>query len=137
MRHSRESVLHLVHPQRIPWNNLIAIIASQLNVPLIPYEEWLARLQEHIDRDNGPTIELMEKSPALRIMSFFTNIVKVSPEKEPLGVAYLSTEKSTAASLTLAELPMLNERNVQRWMDGWKKSGFLRYAALQLPRSRL
>ncbi|KAI0660272.1 hypothetical protein C8Q70DRAFT_1105691 [Cubamyces menziesii] len=137
MRHSRESVLHLVHPQRIPWNDMIAPIASQLNVPLVPYEDWLARLQENIDRDNSPTIELTEKSPALRLMSFFMMFVKASSKREPLGGAYLSTEKSTAASPTLAELPMLNERNVQRWMDGWKKSGFLRYAAPQLPRSRL
>ncbi|KAH9895864.1 hypothetical protein C8Q73DRAFT_729156 [Cubamyces lactineus] len=136
MRHSRESVLHLVHPRRIPWNEMIAPIASQLDVPLVPYEHWLARLQENIDGDTGPTIELMEKSPALRIVSFFTSMT-LSPEIEPLGRVYLSTEKSTAASPTLAALTRLNERDVQRWMDRWKKSGFLCYAAPQHPRPRL
>ncbi|KAI0327462.1 NAD(P)-binding protein, partial [Cubamyces sp. BRFM 1775] len=124
MRHSHGPVLHLVHPRPIPWSDIIAPIASQLNVPLVPFAEWLAKLQKSAEADTGLSVELMEKNPALRLLAFFTNVV-LSPEREPMGGVYLSTQRSTAASSTLARLTALNEGCVKRWLDEWKKSGFL------------
>ena len=37
---------HVVHPRGVPFNILIGSAASCLNVPLVPFPEWLSKLSE-------------------------------------------------------------------------------------------
>ncbi|KAL6303205.1 male sterility protein-domain-containing protein, partial [Sparassis latifolia] len=40
-----EPVLNLVHPRPVTWDSLFAPAAANLGVPLVPYSEWLGRLE--------------------------------------------------------------------------------------------
>ncbi|OSD01062.1 acetyl-CoA synthetase-like protein [Trametes coccinea BRFM310] len=125
MRHSPEPFLHLVHPKPVPWHTIIAPIAKALGVSLVTYDEWLSALQKSIDGSGTQDeVELMKANPALRLMDLFRDF-KMSPEREALGTVYLSTEKSTQVSETLANLPALNAERTKAWLAAWKCSSFL------------
>ncbi|KAI0364205.1 acetyl-CoA synthetase-like protein [Pilatotrama ljubarskyi] len=125
IRHSPEPFLHLVHPRPVPWHNLIAPIAEELGVPLVSYAEWLSALQKDGSEGDAAELELMKANPALRLLSFFKSLKEPSPEREPLGIVYLSTEKSTKVSDTLANLPELDAERAKGWLAAWKQAGFI------------
>ncbi|KAL7284715.1 hypothetical protein ACG7TL_002021 [Trametes sanguinea] len=128
MRHSPEPFLHLVHPRPVPWSTIMTPIAEELGVPLASYEEWLSVLEQASDgnSDDGayPSVELVQRNPAFRLVHFFKGL-KTSPSREPLGTVYLSTEKSTRVSKTLANLPPLGAQQAKMWLAEWRRSGFL------------
>ncbi|KAI9058948.1 acetyl-CoA synthetase-like protein [Trametes sanguinea] len=126
MRSSSEPFLHLVHPRPVPWHDLIAPIAKELGVTLVPYPEWLSALEKSVGGKDGMTdVKLMKANPALRILDFFKALKMGEPDREPLGIVYLSTEKATKASETLANLPLLNAESARGWLAAWKDSGFI------------
>ena len=68
----------------------------------------------------------MAANPALQLLSFFKGQeAAISPEKEPMGLVKLSTEKSTRVSEALANLPELDAERAAGWVAAWKKAGFL------------
>ncbi|OSC98632.1 acetyl-CoA synthetase-like protein [Trametes coccinea BRFM310] len=127
MRHSPEPFLHLVHPRPVPWHDIIAPIAEELGVSLVSYEQWVSALQNSVSRGEEAEVELLKANPALRLLDFFKAVKQSegSADREPLGMVYLSTEKSTKVSRTLAHLPQLDADRAKKWVLAWKKSGFL------------
>jgi hypothetical protein len=119
---------HVVHPRGVPFNSLISSAASSLNVPLVPFSEWLSKLsEEHKAQSNSDAnLEKAQASnPALRLFSFYQS-VRTGPEWEPLGVARLDTARAVRVSKVLAEgAKPLGEENVRKWMSAWRSSGFL------------
>ncbi|KAI0332192.1 acetyl-CoA synthetase-like protein [Cubamyces sp. BRFM 1775] len=125
MRKSPEPIVHLVHPRPVPWRTVIAPIAAELQVPLVPYETWLSALEASTrGMADATEVELMKANPALRIVDFFRHL-KQSPDHEPLGMVYLSSEKATKVSGTLTRMPALDAGRARKWLAAWKKSGFL------------
>ncbi|KAK7470219.1 large subunit of alpha-aminoadipate reductase [Stygiomarasmius scandens] len=64
---------HLVHPRPVKWRDLAQCIASQLNVRLVSFSEWLGML-------SGAAAE--KEIPALRILPFFKILLKTSIRNE-------------------------------------------------------
>ncbi|OSD00523.1 acetyl-CoA synthetase-like protein [Trametes coccinea BRFM310] len=128
MRRSPEPFVHLVHPRPAPWRTVIEPIAHELGVPLVPYEQWLAALRQSVSGGGGSgnddEVALMKANPALRLVDFFREL-KTSPDREPMGMVYLSTEKSARVSEALATLPALDAERAKAWLAAWKRSGFL------------
>ncbi|KAI0350279.1 acetyl-CoA synthetase-like protein [Trametes cingulata] len=124
MRHAREPFVHLVHPHPAPWHTIVTPIAEKLGVPLVSYAAWLAALEESVSKDDANEADLMQDNPALRLLSFYKKL-KISPEREPLAMVYLSTENAVRASETLAHLPELDASRAESWFSAWKRSGFL------------
>ena len=120
--------LHIVHPRGVPFNALIASAASSLNVPLVPYTEWLSKLsEEHKSQSLSATNleKAQSTNPALRLFGFFQS-ARIGPEWEPLSVARLDTTRAVRVSTVLAEgARPLGEENVQKWLGAWRASSFL------------
>jgi len=120
--------LHIVHPRGVPFNTLIASVASSLNVPLVPYSEWFSKLsEEHKTQSYSETNleKAQATNPALRLFGFYQS-ARIGPEWEPLGVARLETKRAVRVSSVLAEgVKPLNEENVRKWLGSWRASGFL------------
>lgn len=96
-------------------------ISKDLDVPLVPYIEWVRALEQSSSGD-----EHMQRNPALRLLDFFlSGAGRIGPEWEPVGVARLSMDKAEAVSETLMKgrMPCLGEENVKRWMGYWEKNG--------------
>lgn len=126
MRYSTEPILHLVHPHPVAWNKIISPIARALDVPLVPYQAWLSALEQSMGE--GPTgqVESMKANPALRILAFFkAQGEAMAPNREAMGLAYLSTGKAVKISRSLAELAPLDEERPKMWLAAWKRSGFI------------
>ena len=120
---------HVVHPRGVPFNALMGSAARSLNVPLIPFPEWLSRLaEEHKSQWSrlDANLERMQASnPALRLFSFY-DTARMGPEWEPLRAARLDASRAMSVSKVLAEgAKPLGEENVRKWLAAWRSSGFL------------
>lgn len=127
MRHSQEPFLHLVHPRPTPWHTVVAPIAQVLNVPLVPYDQWLSALQNSVESGSAQEVEAMTRNPALRILPFFKAAQgeHQTPDREPMGLVYLSTVNTAKVSQAFTQMPQLDAERAVRWVEAWKKSGFL------------
>lgn len=121
MRNSVHPVLHLIHPKPVSWSSLVRPIAKELQVPLVPYQQWLKTLQDSVH--DSVEIEQLRENPALRLMEFFKH-APVNEDREPLGIARLSFDKAWEVAPAL-DMPQLGIEHVKKWMAAWRVSGFL------------
>lgn len=119
---------HVVHPRGVPFNSLIGSAASWLDVPLVPFPEWLSKLSEvhkSLSYSDANLERTQADNPALRLFSLYES-ARTGPEWEPLGVARLDTARAVQVSKVLAEgAEPLGEENVRKWVSAWRSSGFL------------
>ncbi|KAJ3557213.1 hypothetical protein NM688_g1592 [Phlebia brevispora] len=59
MRNAEASILHLAHPRPVPWRRFLEPIAHALQVPLVPYTDWLSALKQ-----SGSEVEDLRQNPA-------------------------------------------------------------------------
>src|ERR1700692_391698 len=65
---SPPGVYHLTHPSPVSWTIPMQEAARIMNVPLVPYAQWLAALEKQA---SSPTGETLKNNPALRLLDFF------------------------------------------------------------------
>ncbi|KIJ40867.1 hypothetical protein M422DRAFT_780553 [Sphaerobolus stellatus SS14] len=127
LRRSSGIFANLVHPRPVPWGNVIGWISELLGVPIIPYSEWLRRLEA-----SPRTSESLLNNPALHLLDFYR--VATPPKgfsgldkREVFGIAKYDTTKTVtdAPSLSPEHLPQLIEEDVRRWIEYWKTKGVL------------
>ena len=121
--------LHVAHPRGVPFNSLIAPVASSLGVPLVPYHDWLTKLATAHKAAQSYSASELERAqaanPALCLFSFYQS-ARTGPQWEPLGVARLDTARAIRVSSVLAEgAKPLGEENVWKWLSAWRASQFL------------
>ena len=119
MRKSTARTLHLVHPRPVPWKAIITPIAEELDVPLVPYSQWLTALEKCAAEGSTDEVDAMRANPALRLLDFF------HAQSRSNGGARLSTAKAEQASEELARMPELTREDTMRCVAAWKASGFL------------
>ena len=122
MRNADEPVLHLTHPRAVDWRRFLEPIAQHFSVPLVPYPEWLAALEQ--SGGQSPDVEKMRDNPALRLLDFY-RAVDLRKEREPLGIVHLDTTKARRIAPAL-DLPELGADYVEKWLKAWKEAGFIR-----------
>lgn len=125
MRKSDDLYLHLVHPSPVPWTNIVAVVSEALMVPLVPYHQWLSRLEQW----DSNSISHREENPAIRLLDFYRSSAKVTHpgDAEAFGFPRLSTVRAVEAapSLRPANLQPLGQDDILSWIKYWKKKGFL------------
>ncbi|KAK7453562.1 hypothetical protein VKT23_001446 [Stygiomarasmius scandens] len=112
--------VHLIHPKPVKWSSLARIIASRLKVDVLPYSQWLERLE-----DAGKAVENAEqKISALRILPFYKGVLQCldAPNCEAFGIVEIETKQAVRLSKTLADpgLAQLGEEDVNRWLSYWR-----------------
>ncbi len=128
MRRSPEPIVHLVHPRPVLWRTLLAPIAQELNVPLVPYARWLSALGGSVERGSAEEVEAMRLNPALRLLSFYEaqgETTEGTPDREAMGLVFIATDKAVRVSKSLARLPQLDGERAMMWLAAWRKSGFV------------
>ncbi|TFK94535.1 acetyl-CoA synthetase-like protein [Polyporus arcularius HHB13444] len=108
------SILHLVHPRPVPWRTIIAPIAEELGVPMVPFGTWLAALEQLASRKG---VEVVEQNPAVLLLTFF--------KRKPVSLLDLETRNACAESNTLDNMDELGDEIARKWVAGWRTSGFL------------
>jgi hypothetical protein len=123
MLDSPSGVYHLAHPTPVIWTILMREAARLLNVPLVPYNQWVASLEKQAV---SPTAKTSQSNPALRLLDFFRYTAHrkntdnfLEPE---LSLAKTLQESPTLRS-TIAK--PLKDRDVGKWIAYWRSIGFI------------
>ncbi|KAK7677662.1 hypothetical protein QCA50_019353 [Cerrena zonata] len=118
--------LHLVHPRPVPWDTVITTLEKELQLPLVPYDQWLASL-ERVKADPGSQDEneLLDRYPALKVLDFFADGGKENGSSEAMGMPNLNTEGAQRCSTTLRNALSLSEGDVLAWIAYWRKCKFV------------
>ncbi|KAJ7717066.1 hypothetical protein DFH07DRAFT_762136 [Mycena maculata] len=128
MLDSEVQVLNLAHPRPVQWNDIMQPIASILQVPLVPFPEWLSSLEDQIS--SRQTREKAELVPAIRLFNFFST--GKLPDKdltESNGLQpRVSLEEASKASRTLRDpdmIPCLCAEDALKWVNYWRDIDFI------------
>ncbi|TFK24574.1 hypothetical protein FA15DRAFT_756455 [Coprinopsis marcescibilis] len=127
---SEADVSHVVHPRSVPWNYVMQTISKILGVPLVPYPEWLSRLESAAayQRDlDEPTGALSTPDAALRLLHFFRLGLKDINQEggtESMGLLpKVNQDRAIRGSKTLRRIAQhqitINEDDVRRWLAYW------------------
>ncbi|KAL4735888.1 hypothetical protein BDV11DRAFT_173426 [Aspergillus similis] len=112
------AIYHIENPVRQPWSDLLTILANALDIPptsVVPFKEWLHRV-----RHFPPSLAVSE-NPAARLADFFeAHFLRMS-----CGGMILDTTRSREHSATLRTLGPINRDLVIKYVEAWKRSGFL------------
>jgi hypothetical protein len=118
-------MLHLAHPNPIPWNTVVERMASIMKVALVPYSDWLARLEsERIAFDRQVTMKRgsigsAKRPAAFQLLDIVYRNMHVDSEPEAF-LPKLSTEITGRVVPTLANIRQLSVHDVDKWMAYWK-----------------
>ena len=120
MRSSDVLVADLVHPNPISWNTVFNHFSKLLNVPLVPYAEWLQKLEDQL---TVPDCDLH----ALRLLNMYRNIKLEWGFETEATLANVANENSKNGSPSLGNAAQLTTEDADRWMNYWRSIGFISY----------
>ncbi|KAH8105214.1 male sterility protein-domain-containing protein [Cristinia sonorae] len=152
MRDSPFTVHQLEHPRPVHWNAVMHPIARTLHLPLVPYAEWLGRLErsgrslktqarskhsnEHGESDeqsenlNESEEETKRKNPAWTLVAFFRGIRphrSQTPWRTAVGQTVFGMEHALSQAPCLREerLARLGGEDAVKWLEFWRRVGVL------------
>ncbi|KAG1853273.1 putative aminoadipate reductase [Suillus tomentosus] len=128
--------VNLVHPRPTAWKTLMQPIADALVerkvttylLPLVPFSEWLEKL-EWSAKDLSE--ETMERIPAIKLLNFMRSMarsdiaIRTSGEtgSEAGGMTLFATAVAERVSPTMKELKSLSSADATQWVDYWEAMG--------------
>jgi hypothetical protein len=127
MRCSSAQIVHLAHPRPVLWSTLFEAFSDTLNIRLVPFSEWLARLERSREALTTASAEeeakAIRNNPALQLIHFFRAVYS----KEATGLPSLSLDEAKKASETLRDdnLCPLSVVDVELWVSYWRRTGSL------------
>jgi hypothetical protein len=125
MRRSSARIVHVAHPRPISWSTLFEAFSDSLNIPLVPFAEWLARLEKSREvlatASAEEEAQAIRNNPALRLIEFFRSI----SSHEATSLPNLSLNEAKKASETLRDenLSPLSVADVKMWVSYWNGTG--------------
>lgn len=111
-----ELVYHLENPVRQPWNEILDILASELDLVKThrqPMAEWLEEMRRRPVEDGNPAAALAD---------FFQEDF----EWMSGGSIVLSTETSRRHSPSLRRVGPVREETIRRYLQFWRDTGLIR-----------
>lgn len=120
MRSSPSGFLHLAHPRPVRWSDMAQHMSEALRLPLVPYSDWLERLERNLDVGGD--------NPASRLIDFFrTASMDGGDSKDAMGLPRLELVKAKGGSRTLNDdtLRQIGKDDVDRWLSYWRSVGFV------------
>jgi len=134
-RFANVGTVHLAHPYPATWTDVFSHIATALRVPLVPYAEWLDRLEADLADSSRTEVEAATANPALRLINIFRpyrNGAPKSEAREAMGVPKLQTTEAVKASPALRRenLRSLGKEDALAWLRYWQKAGLLKTKTL-------
>ncbi|KAJ7936522.1 male sterility protein-domain-containing protein [Mycena leptocephala] len=90
-------ILHLINPKSVPWRTLVAAAAFELNVQLVPYADWLSRLETATSVQKN-----VATSRASHLLYFFRSLHrKEISQEEAFGLMKLDMVNAISGSESL------------------------------------
>ena len=97
-------------------------IAQKLNAPLVPWAEWLGRLEK------SKASTSRNENAALRLLGFY-KAARADDYRDAGGISRydLSIAMSETAVLDPEKLSDIGSDDVQKWLNFWKSTGCISY----------
>jgi hypothetical protein len=109
-------IVHLVNPRPVPWRTLAAAICMELDVPLVPYTDWLSRLENAAKGRNHAAPVLR----ASRLLQFFQTVDGHNSNVEAFGLPKLDMRRALHSSESLRRAGrQLGAGDVTQWIKYW------------------
>jgi thioester reductase-like protein len=112
---------HIDNPTRQPWKEMIAVLADDLRIPpqnIVPFQEWVSRVKAYRRPQGAPEGD----NPAFVLLGFLEdNFVRMS-----CGGLLLATAHTREHSSTLARYGPVEDSVARRYIQSWRKAGFLK-----------
>ncbi|KAG2047412.1 putative aminoadipate reductase [Suillus hirtellus] len=128
--------VNLVHPRPTAWKMLMQPIADALvkrkvtsyPLPLVPFSEWLEKLESSA---KDLSQETMERIPAIKLLNFMRSMtqsdiaIRASGEvgSEAGGMTLFATAVAERVSPTMKDLKLLSSADAAQWVDYWEAMG--------------
>ncbi|KAF3771157.1 hypothetical protein M406DRAFT_59909 [Cryphonectria parasitica EP155] len=108
-------VYHIENPARQSWQDMVRLLAEQLDVSdVVPFSEWLERVRSHPGS--------VEDNPAVGLVDFLgRHFIRMS-----CGDLVLDTVHAREHSETLRNVRSVSHEQVAKYVESWKRTGFLR-----------
>jgi len=114
--------LHLVNPTASKWDDIFDCIAKKLDVPLIPYSQWISKLKEA-----STTVKSVQEHSFLRLLEFYEALNQGSgPEAGEMPLCSTEVARSVCPVLNEEELRDVKAEEIQRWIGYWSSLGLLK-----------
>ena len=124
IRHSSSWFVHLAHPHPVPWGTIFGAFSALLGVPLFPYSEWLACLEESGKATREKNDDLWN-NPTLRIIEFFRTDSMGIASARIISLLLIDEAQKVSETLCDDNIPQLGIEDVKRWLDYWRNMGLL------------
>ncbi|KAG6374188.1 hypothetical protein JVT61DRAFT_4841 [Boletus reticuloceps] len=140
--------VNLVHPRPSAWKSIMQPISEALyqkhltpsRLPLIPFTEWVERLEEQAA---NTTEENAQRVPAVKLLGFMRAMAQgdavirresssseyVSEDVEVAGSPRFATDVARRASETMRHLEPLSAVDAERWVEYWASVGMFNVQA--------
>ncbi|EJD42002.1 NAD(P)-binding protein, partial [Auricularia subglabra TFB-10046 SS5] len=117
-------VLHAVHPRPTAWRTVFRPYAAALGVPLVPFSEWMRRLQQ---RDDAPASTLMGvwHVVTVRLLPFRRLFNNDCGLDDLARFEDIDMRKARALSPALDGMEPIRGDEVQGWFEYWARTGVL------------
>ncbi|KAF9553775.1 acetyl-CoA synthetase-like protein [Agrocybe pediades] len=127
------TILHLVHPNPVPWSKLATPMAKALSAELVSFSEWVKMLEEakhKLTNEGRDEVEAMRTISALRLLPFFRSMSAKSAQSDnAFGLVSLSRTTALRLSPTLSnpeEAQPLEEKDALAWLHYWERIEFIK-----------
>ncbi|EKM47999.1 uncharacterized protein PHACADRAFT_203390, partial [Phanerochaete carnosa HHB-10118-sp] len=116
-RSSAPGLLNVVHPRPTAWARVFGAVNSALAAPLpvVPYTQWLAKLEALAASASGAQLEAV---PAAKILPFFRALGAGPP------VAF-ATHRFQEACVAVRGLVPVGTEHAQAWVAYWRAKGLI------------
>ena len=116
---SGEPALHIIAPRPVPWDSLFVPMAERLGLTIVPYDEWVSRLEKNAAEARAQG-GVEGHDSAHNLIHFFKG------ETISGATVSLSTDRAVRVSKTLREARPLSKEDAVRFVEFWGKVGHLK-----------
>jgi thioester reductase-like protein len=117
---SAGGIYHIDNPVRQPWDKMLYLLASELDIPeksIIPFDEWIQRVRS-FPNEATPGCDL---NPAKRLVDFLeADFLRMS-----CGGVMLETKRSQKDSEAMRRVGSVDDATVRSYIRSWRVRGYL------------
>ncbi|KAG6828985.1 hypothetical protein H0H92_006107 [Tricholoma furcatifolium] len=117
---------HLANPCRTPFDDLIYSIALSLDVPVVPYDEWLSKLRSLSLQSDSVAEQSIPPDPRLfSLLGYFDAGNSLGGERWQDAHVEVTRMMAHSPEMSRMQLRPLGPQDTQRWLAYWRSIQFL------------
>ena len=117
IRNASSSIIQIAHPKPVSWRYLIGRVARTLDVPVVPFHEWLTQLEALVTTSKAKEVMAIALLETYRAAD--NSAARIAPR--------VSHENALREAPSLATAQPLTETDVDSWLYYWKSVSLISF----------